>query len=99
MTIDAAPVHQLELVPLGDNAWRLCDHAAAGGGDARTLIAYVERLPHGSFEAVWVIDGPRVNTFASLPEVLVAAARRLAVSVSTDSKPVPIPHRAPLTLR
>ncbi|WP_246533570.1 hypothetical protein [Microbacterium flavescens] len=100
MTIEAAPVHHLELVPLGDSAWRLCDRARGHlDGEDGTLIAYVERLPTGSYEAVWVYHGPRVETFASLEAVLVAGARRLATSVSTDSKPVPIPHRAPLSFR
>ena len=100
MTIEAAPVHQLELVPLGDNAWRLCDRARIDldGGDG-TLIAYVERLAGGAYEAVWVNHGPRVEIFASLEAVVVAATRRLARRVSTDSKPVPIPHRAPLSFR
>lgn len=100
MTIDAAPVHHLELVPLGDHAWRLCDHAPAHRGDEDgTLIAYVEQLPTGVYETVWVFRGPRVDTFATLQDVLVAATRRLSPMVATDSKPVPIPHRAPLSFR
>ncbi|MHC2998486.1 hypothetical protein [Microbacterium sp. HJ5] len=100
MNLDAAPVHHLELVPLGDRAWRLCDHAEAGvaGGDGE-LVAYVERLPSGAYEAVWVRGGSRVDVYASLAAVLVAGVRRLSASVSTDSKPVPIPHRAPLSFR
>ena len=100
MTMDVAPVHHLELVPLGETAWRLCDHARSGAlGDDPTLIAYVERLPTGAYETVWVHPGPRVDTFPSLEAVLVAAARRLSSTVGTDSKPVPIPHRAPLSFR
>lgn len=100
MPIDMAPVHHLELVPLGASAWRLCDHArSAAPGDDPTLIAYVERLPTGAYETVWVHPGPRVETFPSLESVLVAAARRLSTAVTTDSKPVPIPHRAPLSFR
>ncbi|WP_127475739.1 hypothetical protein [Microbacterium sulfonylureivorans] len=100
MTIDAAPVHHLELVPLGERAWRLCDHApATHPDDDGVLIAYVEQLPGGAYETVWVYRGPRVDTYASLEEVLVAATRRLAPMVGTDSKPVPIPHRAPLSFR
>jgi hypothetical protein len=98
MTIDTTPVHHLELVPLGERAWRLFDHAAADG-DEGTLIAYVEKLSGGSYETVWVFHGPRVDLFRSLEEVLVAAARRMSTVVSTDSKPVPIPHRAPLVSR
>ena len=100
MTMDVAPVHHLELVPLGDSAWRLCDHArAAAAGEDPTLVAYVERLRPGAYETVWVHPGPRVDTFPTLEAVLVAAARRLSSAMSTDSKPVPIPHRAPLSFR
>lgn len=98
MTIDIAPVHHLELVPLGERAWRLFDHAAAGDEEG-TLIAYVEKLSGGSYETVWVFNGPRVDLFRSLEDVLVGAVRRMSTVVSTDSKPVPIPHRAPLAFR
>lgn len=98
MTVDIAPVHHLELVPLGDRAWRLCDHAASGAEEG-TIIAYVEKLSRGAYETVWVFHGPRIDVFRSLEDVLVTAARRLSTVVSTDCKPVPIPHRAPLSFR
>ena len=91
-------VHRLELVPLGDAAWRLFDRPAAYEDDD-ALIAYIERVPGDRYETVWVYGGPRVETYASLEDVLMSAARRLSTMVSTDSKPVPIPHRAPLRLR
>ena len=96
--IDSAPVHHLELVPLGERAWRLCDQPA-DGDEETTLVAYVEELPGGIFEAVWVHPGPGVETFATREDVLVAAVRRLATVVSVNSKPIPIPHRAPLSYR
>ena len=91
-------VHRLELVPLGEQSWRLCDRPAADETD-EALIAYVELTADHRYEAVWVYGGPRVETYASIDDMLVTAARRLASFVSTDSKPVPIPHRAPLRLR
>lgn len=100
MTIDAAPVHHLELVPMGDSAWRLFDHAREHLDDEHgRLIAYVERQTSGMYETVWVAHGRGVDQFDSLEAVLVAAARRMATAVSTHSKPVPIPHRRPLSLR
>ena len=91
-------VHRLELVPLGDESWRLCDRPADDESD-EALIAYVERTADHRYETVWVYGGPRVETYFSLEDVLMSAARRLSNMVSTDSKPVPIPHRAPLRLR
>jgi hypothetical protein len=91
-------VHRLELVPLGDESWRLCDRPAEDETD-EALIAYVERTPDRRYETVWVYGGARVESYSALEDVLMSAARRLANIVSTDSKPVPIPHRAPLRLR
>jgi hypothetical protein len=101
MTIEAAPVHHLELVPMGDGAWRLCDRPRIPRGDDGdgTLVAYIERLAGGEYEAVWVWRGPAVETFPSLEAVLVAGTRRLSSTVGSESKPVPIPHRAPLSFR
>ena len=90
-------VHRLELVPLGDESWRLCDRPAEDESD-EALIAYVERTADDRYETVWVYGGPRVETYAALEDVLMSAAGRLANMISTDSKPIPIPHRAPLRL-
>lgn len=99
MTMELAPVHQLELIPLGDGAWRLCDSAAPAGDEAM-LIAYVEQMPNGAFEAVWVYPAPGVDVLDSVEHVLLAGARRLATMlVTTDSKPIPIPHRPPFSAR
>ena len=96
--IDSAPVHHLELVPLGERAWRLFDHRS-DGDEENTLVAYVEQLPNDVFEAVWVHPGPGMELFETREEVLIAAVERLATVVSMNSKPIPIPHRAPLSYR
>jgi hypothetical protein len=49
-------IHQLILTPLGDRAWRLCDRGVPGG-DVASLVAYVELLDSGAYEAVWVSVG------------------------------------------
>ncbi|MDY0911112.1 hypothetical protein [Microbacterium sp. CFBP9034] len=96
MTADA--IHRLELVPLGERTWRVCDHRTTDD-QHETLIASVEQLSTGGFETVWVNDLPRVEEFPSLGDVLVAAAHRLSAHRRTDSKPIPIPHRAPIAAR
>jgi hypothetical protein len=93
----AGRTHRLELIPLGYNGWRLCNHRP--GYDEELVVAYIERLNSGIFAAVWVCDAQGVEEFVSLDEILRAAEHHLAPYVSTDSKPVPIPHRAPLSFR
>jgi len=87
-------VHRLELVPLGDEAWRLCD-GNEEASDATSVVAYVERRPSG-YEVVWVSLRQGVERFATLGDVLERAAQVLAeVPVSGATRPIPIPHFAP----
>jgi hypothetical protein len=87
-------VHQVELRPLSESSWRVIDRISSD--EEGMLIAYVERIPPGLYEVVWVYDGSGVSEFTTLEDVLVAAAQRLSSHVAPGTKPVPIPHRAPL---
>jgi hypothetical protein len=88
-------IHQLILTPLGDRAWRLCDRGVPGG-DVASLVAYVELLDSGAYEAVWVSVGLGSARFTSLDMLLRAAVEKLDQCRSLGAcKPEPIPHRPP----
>jgi hypothetical protein len=92
--------HQLELVPLGEGAWRVCDRSVATS-DAASVIAYVEHQPTDdrselSYEAVWVQFTRGTTRHTSIESVLLMAADLVAASGSTGpSKPKPIAHFPP----
>lgn len=89
---------QRELVfePLGEGAWRLCDSTIEENNAAR-VVAYVERMADGGFEAIWIGMGVASTWHPSREDVLVRArSLRASVARSTRSKPIPIPHRAPV---
>lgn len=88
-------IHQLVLTPLGDRAWRLCDRGVARD-DATSVVAYVEQLDGGAYEAVWVSVGLGAARFSSLEGLFRAAVEMLAQCRSLGAlKPAPIPHRPP----
>jgi hypothetical protein len=88
-------IHQLELAPLADRCWRLCDRSVARS-DAASVVAYVELLDDGTYEAVWVSIGIGTARFPTLESLLRASLGLLGQSVSTGPfKPSPIPHRRP----
>lgn len=88
-------VHRLLLTPLGDRAWRLCDPGIAGGGRA-SLVAYVELLESGEYEAAWVSVGLGSARFTSLDTLLRTAAELVRRCRSLGAcKPEFIPHRPP----
>jgi len=88
-------VHQLSLIPLSERSWRLCDRSVRRT-DAESVVAYVELLDSGMYEAVWVSIGFGSKRYPSLDLVFTAAARMLTASRSSGSlKPAPIPHRPP----
>lgn len=92
--------HQLELVPLGEGAWRVCDRSVAAS-DAGSVIAYVERRPTDdpselSYEAVWVHCTRGTTRHTSMQSVLTMAADLLAAAASAGpAKPKPIAHFPP----
>lgn len=88
-------VHQLELVPLGDEAWRLCD-GNVEASDATSVVAYIERRA-GGYEVVWVSVHRGIERFATLGDVLERAANVLAsMPISGATRPIAIPHFAPV---
>lgn len=87
-------MHQLELVPLGDDAWRLCDRTV-DASDATSVIAYVERRGL-VYEVVWVSISRGVERFRTMGDVLERATGILAnTPVSGATRPIPIAHFAP----
>jgi len=88
-------VHQLVLMPLADRSWRLCDRSVARS-DAASVVAYVELLDSGMYEAIWVSVGFGSTRYPSMEALFRAAVRMLKNSRSAVSlKPQPIPHRPP----
>ena len=88
-------ISQLVLTPLADRSWRLCDRGFSRS-DAASLVAYVELLDNGMYEAVWVSVGLGSARFATLEGLFRAAVEMLEQSRSMGAfKPEPIPHRPP----
>jgi hypothetical protein len=92
--------HQLELVPLGEGAWRVCDRSVASS-DAASVIAYVEQIPMDDFhelmyEVVWVHGTRGTTRHTSIQSVLLMAADLVAATSSSGAaKPKPIAHFPP----
>lgn len=86
-------VHQLLLEPVTDGAWRLCDRAVAQS-DAANVVAYVEEDVGGSYDVVWVLSGKPSNRYDTIEEIFDEAMNSFTPSIGT--KPIPIPHYAPL---
>ena len=61
--------HQLVLMPLCDRSWRLCDRSVTHT-DPSSVIAYVEELEDGTYEAVWVSGGFGCARYVSLEPLL-----------------------------
>jgi len=92
--------HQLELVPLAEGAWRVCDRSVASC-DAASVIAYVEKISTGedgelSYEAVWVSGTRGTTRHSSMQSVVRMAADLVAASGSNGpARPKPIAHFPP----
>lgn len=92
--------HQLELVPLCEGAWRICDRSVADS-DAASVIAYVEQVATDdrselSYEVVWVQCTRGTTRHTSMQSVLLMAADLLAATASGGpAKPKPIAHFPP----
>ena len=87
---------RLVFEPLGHAGWRLCD-TSVDPADAARLVAYVERTSSGGYEAIWMVAGIHPSFHTSREEVLQTAQRlRATEATSTRSKPIPIPHLAPV---
>ena len=86
------PVHQLELLPLGEGAWRLCDRSL-DDDDPASVVAYVEAGAEG-FDVVWLQSRGGRAVFRTLGDVLLAAIDESA-PVSAGHRPYAIPHLPP----
>ena len=87
--------HQLVLMPLCDRSWRLCDRSVTHT-DPSSVIAYVEELEDGAYEAVWVSGGFGCARYVSLEPLLADAIERVEQCRSLGAlKPQHIPHRPP----
>lgn len=87
--------HQLVLTPLCDRSWRLCDRSVTHT-DPSSVIAYVEELQDGTYEAVWVSVGLGCARYPSLEPLLLDAIERVEQRRSLGAlKPQHIPHRPP----
>ena len=69
-------IHEMELFPLGDHAWRLCDRTVPHD-DAASVIAYLERTEEG-IEVVWLRPGVDGDRFIALEDAIAAARLVLA---------------------
>jgi hypothetical protein len=79
----AGELHQLVLVPLLPDAWRLCDRTFENSR-ADDLVAYVELVDDDDYEVIWVGSGPGVQTFGGLEDVLRAAFELLSARAQAD---------------
>ncbi|WP_243075522.1 hypothetical protein [Microbacterium sp. SS28] len=91
-SLDHGTVHQLELVPLGDGAWRLCDRSVEDD-DPSSVVAYVEATAEG-FEVVWLQRVGGRSIYGGLNDVLLAAIDEMMPIVS-GRRPFEIPHLPP----
>lgn len=64
--------HQLELVPLEGDGWRLCD-TSAPVDDPAHLIAYIERLEEG-VDVVWLYGAFGHDHYDSVQDALEVAS-------------------------
>src|SRR5262245_59758492 len=68
-------IHQLVLTPLAERSWRLCDRAVSRT-EAASVVAYVEMLDDGMYEAVWVSVGLGSARFPALADLFRAAVAK-----------------------
>ncbi|MFH8252262.1 hypothetical protein ACH3VR_17990 [Microbacterium sp. B2969] len=89
-------VHQLELVPLSEDAWRLCDRNVEED-DPASVVAYVEATADG-VEVIWLHGRSGWSHFTELGDVLRAAAADLSPggAFGRGHRPIEIPHFPPM---
>ncbi|MFF2631843.1 hypothetical protein ACFVR6_03045 [Microbacterium sp. NPDC058021] len=85
---------RIRVEPLGRVAWRLSDRTEKDPGLA--LLAYVEFVEGGAYEAVWVSVRTGTSRHSTLDEVVRTALELLTPPAeSRSTKPIPIAHRSP----
>ncbi|MBF4562119.1 hypothetical protein ITJ43_08185 [Microbacterium sp. VKM Ac-2870] len=94
MTHKAQIDDRLELLPIDDDAWRLCDRRV-DDHDAEYVVAYIERGNAG-FEAIWM-RGPRRRSHQKTLQECVRRGEALvrAEETSRARRPVSIAHFPP----
>ncbi len=83
----------LELVPIDDRSWRLCD-TRWDANDAPHVVAYIE-LVDDVYDVIWVRGGARRARLNSLEACLCAAREHVAQEVEPGTRPKLIPHFPP----
>lgn len=83
----------IELVRLGDGAWRICD-PQFDEEDPRHVVAFIERHAF-RFELVWVRGSGTNRVFDDLEAAIEAVCDRLDGAESHATSPIPIPHGPP----
>lgn len=71
-----APTDRVDLVPLSDTTWRVCD-CDCEDGDTRKILGYLQ-LVDGEFEMMWMRPRPGVSQrYPSMETATDAIRRRL----------------------
>lgn len=90
------PTYTWEIVPLGRNAWRICDGARAQSDGSR-LVAYVDRNEIGTLDVLWLRSPcPTRSRYRDLDEVLADLNAAInAAGTPRSTRPIQIPHFPP----
>lgn len=98
MSMHNDAIRRLAFEQLDDDRWRLCD-LSVPVADAEHVVAFVERMPRGTYEVTWLIAGPSVQRLSHVEDILREAVtmRHLAERPrgGRATKPMPIPHVPP----
>lgn len=83
----------LELIPIDDRSWRLCD-TRWSPSDAPHVVAYIEHVDD-VYDVVWMRGTRRRSRASCLEECIRAGREQLAQEVTPGTRPVGIPHFPP----
>ncbi|WP_298945108.1 hypothetical protein [uncultured Microbacterium sp.] len=83
----------LELIPIDDRSWRLCD-TRWSPSDAPHVVAYIEHVDE-HYDVVWMSGTHRRSRLTCLEECLRAGRDHLSEEVAPGTRPVAIPHFPP----
>lgn len=85
-----------EVMPLGHDAWRICDQARESHDPSR-LVAYVDRIGTGTLDVLWLRSPcPARSRYEDLDELLTDLDAAIAADrVSRVARPKQIPRFPP----